>query len=31
VARNDGTGRHYFSTTYEQFLADKAKAAANGE
>jgi UPF0755 protein len=31
VARNDGTGRHYFSTTYEQFLADKAKAAANGD
>lgn len=30
VARNDGTGRHYFSTTYEQFLVDKAKAAANG-
>lgn len=31
VARNDGTGRHYFSTTYEQFLSDKAKAQANGE
>jgi UPF0755 protein len=31
VARNDGTGRHYFSTTYDQFLADKSKAAANGE
>ena len=31
VARNDGTGRHYFSTSYEQFLADKAKAAANAE
>jgi UPF0755 protein len=31
VARNDGTGRHYFSTSYEQFLVDKAKAAANGE
>ena len=31
VARNDGTGRHYFSTDYDQFLADKAKAAANGE
>ena len=31
VARNDGTGRHYFSTTYDQFLADKAKAAANGD
>ena len=31
VARNDGTGRHYFSTTYEQFLVDKAKAEANGQ
>jgi len=31
VARNDGTGRHYFSVTYDQFLTDKAKAAANGE
>jgi UPF0755 protein len=31
VARNDGTGRHYFSNTYEEFLADKAKANANGE
>jgi UPF0755 protein len=31
VARNDGTGRHYFSTTYEQFLADKDKAEANGQ
>jgi UPF0755 protein len=31
VARNDGTGRHFFSTTYEQFLVDKAKAAANGQ
>ncbi len=31
VARNDGTGRHYFSTTYEQFLVDQAKAAANGQ
>lgn len=29
VLRNDGSGRHYFSATYEQFLADKAKAAAN--
>jgi UPF0755 protein len=29
VARNDGTGRHYFSTTYEQFLVDKAKSEAN--
>ena len=26
VARNDGTGRHYFATTYQQFLKDKAKA-----
>jgi len=26
VARNDGTGRHYFSTDYDQFLKDKAKA-----
>jgi peptidoglycan lytic transglycosylase G len=31
VARNDGSGRHYFSTTYAQFLADKAKAQANGQ
>ena len=31
VARNDGTGRHYFSTSYEQFLVDKAKAQANGQ
>lgn len=31
VARNDGTGRHYFSNNYDQFLADKAKAAANAE
>jgi UPF0755 protein len=31
VARNDGTGRHYFSTSYEQFLIDKAKAQANGQ
>ncbi len=31
VARNDGTGRHYFSTTYQQFLLDQAKARANGE
>ena len=28
VARNDGTGRHYFSNDYQQFLADKAKANA---
>ena len=26
VARNDGSGRHYFSSTYAQFLRDKAKA-----
>jgi UPF0755 protein len=26
VVRNDGTGRHSFSTNYEQFLRDKAKA-----
>ena len=31
VARNDGTGRHYFSTTYEEFLVDKAKASANDQ
>jgi UPF0755 protein len=31
VARNDGTGRHFFSTSYEQFLVDKAKAAANAQ
>lgn len=31
VARNDGSGRHYFSASYEQFLSDKAKAAANGK
>jgi UPF0755 protein len=31
VARNDGTGRHFFSTTYEQFLVDQAKAEANGQ
>lgn len=26
VVRNDDSGRHYFSKTYEQFLKDKAKA-----
>ena len=26
VARRDGSGRHYFATTYQEFLADKAKA-----
>ncbi len=31
VARNDGTGRHYFSTSYDQFLADQAKANANAD
>jgi UPF0755 protein len=31
VARNDGTGRHYFSKSYAQFLVDKAKAEANGQ
>jgi UPF0755 protein len=29
VARNDGTGGHYFSSDYAQFLVDKAKAKAN--
>ncbi len=31
VARNDGTGRHYFSREYAQFLVDKEKAKANGQ
>jgi UPF0755 protein len=31
VARDDGSGRHYFSNTYAQFLLDKAKAEANGQ
>jgi UPF0755 protein len=26
VARGDGTGRHYFSSTYSQFLKDEARA-----
>jgi UPF0755 protein len=26
VVRNDGTGRHYFSRSYDQFLKDKEKA-----
>jgi len=26
VARNDGSGRHYFSASYAQFLKDKARA-----
>jgi UPF0755 protein len=29
VARNDGTGGHYFSSDYAQFLVDQAKAKAN--
>ena len=28
VARGDGSGRHRFSETYDQFLRDKAKAEA---
>jgi UPF0755 protein len=31
VARNDGTGRHYFSKDYAQFLVDQEKARANGQ
>jgi UPF0755 protein len=31
VARNDGTGRHYFSKEYAQFLVDQEKARANGQ
>ena len=31
VARNDGSGRHYFSNDYAQFLADQEKANANGD
>jgi len=31
VARNDGTGRHYFSKEYAQFLVDQGKAKANGQ
>jgi UPF0755 protein len=31
VARNDGTGRHYFSKDYAQFLADQEKARVNGQ
>ncbi len=31
VARDDGSGRHYFSSTYAQFLQDKAKAQAQGQ
>ena len=29
VARNDGTGRHYFSPTPEQFDADVTRSKAN--
>ena len=29
VARNDGTGRHFFATTAEQFEADVARSRAN--
>jgi UPF0755 protein len=28
VAKNDGTGAHYFSQSYQEFLQNKAKAAA---
>ncbi len=31
VARNDGSGRHYFSKDYAQFLADQEKAKTNGQ
>jgi UPF0755 protein len=31
VARADGSGRHYFSRSYEEFLANQAKAARNSE
>jgi len=31
VARNDGSGRHYFSRDYAQFLVDQEKARANGQ
>jgi UPF0755 protein len=31
VARNDGTGRHYFSQEYAQFLVDQEKAKANAQ
>lgn len=29
VARADGTGKHYFSRTYEEFLTNQAKAVRN--
>jgi UPF0755 protein len=31
VARNDGSGRHYFSKAYAQFLIDQQKAKANAQ
>ena len=31
VARADGTGKHYFSRTYEEFLANQAKAVRNSQ
>lgn len=31
VARADGTGRHYFSRSYEEFLANQAKATRNSQ
>ena len=31
VARADGTGRHYFSRTYEEFLENQAKAQRNSQ
>ncbi len=31
VARNDGTGRHYFSSTPEQFAIDAQRSRANAE
>lgn len=31
VARADGTGRHYFSKTYEEFLENQAKAVRNSQ
>ncbi len=31
VARADGTGEHYFSRSYEEFLANQAKAVRNSQ
>ena len=31
VARADGSGRHYWSNSYDQFLRDKARAAQNAQ